>query len=281
MFKWRDVRDKLFIVVIIILSGLALSPLIHMIFTIFVNGVQVLMRAGIRFFTDMPPTPLSKELGGIAPSIVGSILVTLTSLPITIVLALSAAILSTEFPENPVSRIVDVLSRSFASIPTIVVSMIVYAIVVIPMRRFSAIAGAVALSLISLPYAYTSFSSALRSVPHTYREAAYSIGMNRFQAIARVFIPIARRAIAVGILMTFARAMGETAALIFTVGRYRTGVSLDITASTDVIPLLIFDFITTPFKVFHDVAWGATFVLFIVYLFIFVAVKLAVKEVKL
>lgn len=281
MYKFRYIKEKLFIVSIAVATLIALTPLLHMIAVILVNGLQVVAKAGLRFFTDIPPPPLSKDIGGIAPALIGSLITTLLSLPISILLALSAAILSTEFPLNPVSKIVDTLSRSFASIPTIVVSMVIYTVVVVPMGMFSALAGAIALSLISLPYAYTSFSAALRAIPQTYREASYSIGMNRWKTILKVFIPIARKAVTVGVLITFARAMGETAALLFTVGRYRAGISYSITSPTDAIPLLIFDYILTPFKVYHEVAWGATFILLIIYMVIFVTIKITVKEVKL
>lgn len=281
MSRWRTVRDKLFVFFVLLLSIIALAPLIHMIIVIFVRGIEVIAKAGLSFFLSIPPTPLSRDIGGIAPAFVGSFITTLIAIPITMVLSLSAAILSIEFPQKTISRSVDILCRSFASIPTIIISMVVYSVVVVPMGRFSALAGAIALALISIPYAYTAFSSALRSVPQTYREASYSIGMNRWQAILKVFIPIAKKAIVVGILITFARAMGETATLLFTIGRYRAGVSLNVLAPTDAIPLLIFDFITSPFRIYHEVAWGASFVLFVVYLVIFIAVKIVVKEVKL
>ncbi|MCS7111502.1 MAG: ABC transporter permease subunit [Ignisphaera sp.] len=281
MSRWRYLKDRIFVGAVLLTSILTLAPLFHMIATIVVNGAQVLAIYGLRFFTETPPPPISGAGGGIAPALVGSILVTLLSLPLSVSLALLAAILSTEFPRNPISRLADTFSRSFASIPTIIVSMVVYTVVVVPMGSFSALAGAVALSLISLPYAYTAFSTALRSIPHTYREAAYAVGMNRLQTVARVFIPIVKRAVVVGILITFARAMGETAALLFTAGRYRAGVSLDIRAATDAVPLMIFDFITTPFKVYHEIAWGATLVLLLIYLAIFIAVKTAVREVRL
>lgn len=281
MHRLRYLKDKLFIVAVATLSIAFLIPISHMIAVIIVNGLPTVVKAGLRFFTDVPPPPLSRDIGGIAPALVGSFTVTLLSLLISIPLALSAAILSNEFPANPVSRAVDVLSRSFASIPTIVVSMVVYMVVVVPMGRFSALAGAIALSLVSLPYAYTSFSAALRAIPRTYREAAYSIGMNRWKTVSKILMPIARKAIVVGILITFARAMGETAALLFTVGRYRTRVGLDMTSPTDAIPLLIFDYMLTPYKLYHEIAWGATFVLLVTYVLIFVAVKIAVKEVRL
>lgn len=281
MYSSRRIKDRLFIAFIASISILSLVPLFHIVVTIAVNGVQVIAKAGLRFFTDTPPAPLSRDVGGIAPALFGSFYITLVSLPITVALALLASILSTEFPSNIISRAVDVLSRSLASVPTIVVSMVVYTTVVVPMRGFSALAGVIALSLISLPYAYTAFSTALRSVPQIYREAAYSIGMNRWRTVGRILLPVSRRIIATGILMVFARAMGETAALLFTVGRYRMGVNIDIRAPTDAIPLLIFDFITTPFKSYHEIAWGAALVLLATYLAIFVSVKIAVKEVRL
>lgn len=262
-------------------SILAILPLVHMIAVIVHNGLKTVLRAGVAFLTDAPPTPLSKDLGGVGPALVGSFLMTLTSLPVTTVLALFTAVLENEFPRNPLSKIADALSRSLASVPTIIVSMVVYSVVVVPMRGFSAVAGAIALTLISFPYAYTAFTSALRSVPRTYREAAYAIGSSRWKTVLLVFIPIARKAITAGILITFARAMGETAALLFTAGRLRSNVSLDLLSPTDALPLLIFDFITSPFKTYHEIAWGASFVLFVLYLLIFITVKTAVKEVKL
>lgn len=277
----RELKDKLFIAIVIAVSALAIAPLFHMIYTIVVNGLPVLVRAGLRFFTDPPPPPLSKELGGIAPALYGSLLVVGLSLPVTVVISLLAAIMVAEFPENPISKVCDMLARSFASLPTVLVSMVVYITVVIPMGRASALAGAIALSLVSIPYAYTSFSSALRSVPYTYREAAFSIGMTRWRAVLTVFIPISRRLIAAGVLMSLARAMGETAALLFTIGSFRTGVNIDPLRPSDAIPLMIFEYITTPFRVYHEIAWGAALVLMFIYIAVFLSVKYLVKEVKI
>lgn len=281
MYEWRYIKDRLFTGLIVAMSILAILPLAHMIAVIVHNGLKTVLKAGVKFLIDVPPTPLSKDLGGVGPALVGSFLITLTSLPVTTTLALFTAVLENEFPRNPLSKVVDALSRSLASVPTIIVSMVVYSIVVVPMRSFSAMAGAVALTLISFPYAYTAFASALRSVPRTYREAAYAIGSSRWKTVLLVFIPIAKKAITAGILITFARAMGETAALFFTAGRLRSNISLNLLSPADALPLLIFDFITSPFKSYHEIAWGASFVLFVLYLLIFVAVKTAVKEVKL
>ncbi|MEM4756455.1 MAG: ABC transporter permease subunit [Desulfurococcaceae archaeon] len=281
MYRWRRIKDKLFFMFIIALSLIAIMPLIHIIIVTLGNGIPVILRAGVDFFTKTPPTPLSRDIGGIAPSLVGSTIMTLIATPLTILLALFSAIMSTEFPRNPLSMAVDVIAKSLASIPTIVVSMVVYLVVVIPMGRFSMIAGAIALTIIALPYAYTYISTYLRSIPATYREAAYAIAMSRWRTVFNVFIPIIRRGLAIGVLMTVARIMGETAALLFVTGRYRIGVSLSPLDPTDAIPLLIFDYMLTPYKVFQDISWAAAALLLVSYLVIFISTKFLVKEVKL
>ncbi|MEM2025678.1 MAG: ABC transporter permease subunit, partial [Desulfurococcaceae archaeon] len=189
MSRARSLKDKLFVFAVAAGFRLAVAPLFHLAVVVFERGIPALVESGLGFFTDGPPSPLSTEVGGIAPAISGSLILLALSLPIVVLIALFASLLTLEFPGNPVSKAVDVAARSFASVPTIVVSMAVYSLVVVPAGRFSALAGAVALVMVSLPYAYTSFSTALRSIPSTYREAAYFIAMKRWTALIRVVIP--------------------------------------------------------------------------------------------
>ncbi|MEM0031504.1 MAG: ABC transporter permease subunit [Desulfurococcaceae archaeon] len=176
---------------------------------------------------------------------------------------------------------IDVVAKSLASIPTIVVSMVIYLIVVVPMGKFSALAGVLALTIISLPYSYTYISTYLRSIPATYREAAYSIAMGRWRTIISVFVPIIRRGLLITVLMTSARILGETAAILFVTGRYRLGVSVSLLDPTDAVPLLIFDYMLTPYKNFQEISWAAASLLLLSYLIIFTTTKFLVKEVKL
>ncbi|MEM4819088.1 MAG: ABC transporter permease subunit [Nanopusillaceae archaeon] len=252
-----------------------------MIFVTLSNGIPVILRAGLGFFTSIPPTPLSKNIGGIAPALAGSFIMTLTSLPVSVSLAFFSAVLTTEFPRNPLSIIIDVVAKSLASIPTIVVSMVIYLIVVVPMGKFSALAGALALTIISLPYSYTYISTYLRSIPATYREAAYSVAMSRWRMIISVFVPIIRRGLLITVLMTSARILGETAAILFVTGRYRLGVSVSLLDPTDAVPLLIFDYMLTPYKNFQEISWAAASLLLLSYLIIFTTTKFLVKGVKL
>ncbi len=292
MCSWRRVRERLFKITVFGVAILALTPLFHLIMVVFINGLPTILEAGLEFFVDLPPTPLSRELGGIAPSLVGTFLMTMISLPITIVLGLFTAILVTEFPKSRLSILVDTVAKSLSSVPTIAVSMAMFSLVVVlvntipKLRAFlnpagSALTGSLALVIIALPISYTYFSTFLRSVPATYKEAAYSIGMSRWAVIIRVVIPVVKKSILVAVLMTMARIMGETAALLFTAGRYRNGLPASIISPVDAIPLLIFDYILSPFEVWRRVAWGATLILLLFYMLIFFVVKVVVKEVKL
>jgi len=281
LYSWRRLREKIFIYIISIVSLLALLPIAHLIITVFLNGFNVLLEAGAGFLFKNPPVPLSREIGGIGPSLTGSFLLTVISLPVTVILGLFAAILTTEFPRNPFSLLVDTIAKSLASIPTIAVSMVVFTLVVLPMKRFSALAGATALVIVALPYTYSYFSTMLLSIPSTYREAGFSLAMSRWGVVARILIPIAKRNLMVGVLMTLARIMGETAALLFTCGRLRTGLPSSLMGPVDAIPLLIFDYILSPFEIWRRVAWGAALILLLVYMLIFFAVKFFVKEVRL
>jgi phosphate transport system permease protein len=285
-------RERLFKITVFGVAILALTPLFHLIIVVFINGLPTILEAGLGFFVDLPPTPLSRGLGGIAPSLVGTFLMTMISLPITIVLGLFTAILVTEFPKSRLSILVDTVAKSLSSVPTIAVSMAMFSLVVVlvntipELRAFlnpagSALTGSLALVIIALPFSYTYFSTFLRSVPATYKEAAYSIGMSRWAVIVRVVIPVVKKSILVAVLMTMARIMGETAALLFTAGRYRSGLPASIISPVDAIPLLIFDYILSPFEVWRRVAWGATLILLLFYMLIFFVVKVVVKEVKL
>lgn len=281
MYDQRKIKDMLFFVFVLSVSIIALTLMLHMIFVTLSNGIPVILRAGLGFFTSIPPSPLSKNIGGIAPALAGSFIMTLTSLPVSVSLAFFSAVLTTEFPRNPLSIIIDVVAKSLASIPTIVVSMVIYLIVVVPMGKFSALAGALALTIISLPYSYTYISTYLRSIPATYREAAYSVAMSRWRMIISVFVPIIRRGLLITVLMTSARILGETAAILFVTGRYRLGVSVSLLDPTDAVPLLIFDYMLTPYKNFQEISWAAASLLLLSYLIIFTTTKFLVKGVKL
>lgn len=277
----RKIIDHIFKYTVIIVSVIVLAPLFHIIVSVLMSGGLTIIRAGPSFFYETLPSPLSKTLGGIGPSLLGTFILTGLTIAIGFPLAFFTAVLAVEYPNTLISRVIGVLVRSLVEIPTILTGVLVYTILVIPMGRFSAIAGAIALALVALPYMYTHIESALSSIPRTYREAAYSLGITKFRALIHVFTGIARRGITAGLLIGLAKASGETAPLLFTIGGSRYSYFNGLDQPIDAIPLLIYEYAQTPYKIYHEVAWGAALVLLSIYLTVFVVVRTLVKEVEL
>ncbi len=276
----RILKDRIFLLGIIILSLLAILPLFHILLTIFIKGFPVLIKGGIEFLTGTLPPP-GHELGGIGPAIIGTfILVTLSSM-LGIPIAIMAGIFAYEYPNSFIGRATRLLLQIMMEFPTILVGLFSMFILVTPMGTYSAIAGAFALAIIMMPYVAISTEESLREVPKDYKEAAYSLGLTRFQVIFKVMVRIARRGILTGILIGIAKAAGETAPLLFTIGGstrvYFEGLDKPIGA----IPLLIYNLVQQPYENYHQIAWGAALVLLLIYLLIFTPIRLKLREVRL
>lgn len=261
------------------LSIVALTPIVHMIVVVLMRGGRTIVEAGVKFFTENPPPPGDLRYG-IATSLVGSLELALISALISIPLAFATGILVHEFPKSVIGKLVTVFSKSLLEFPTIVIGMFVFTVVVRPMGSPSILAGAVSLALVMLPYLVSYVENALSTVPPTYREAGYSMGMNRLQVLRVVIFPIASRAIITGILLALAKALGETASLLFTLGRARMALNLDPLGPGDSITLLIYDYAIAPYENMRDVGWGAALVLISIYLLVHVSVRRAVREVR-
>lgn len=279
-YRSRLLKDAAFRALVVILGLLALAPLFHVIYTVTVKGAPVVARAGLEFFTGTPAPPGSDRLGGIAPALVGSAWLALLSTLIGIPLAFLLALFLYEFRDSRLARAARVFVMSLLEIPTILVGMLVYTVIVVPMGGFSVAAGAVALAIVMLPYVATYVERALDSVPATYREAALSLGLTRART-ALIIAGLARRGILAGFLIGFAKAIGETAPLLFTVGSARNSVSLSPLEPGDAVPLLIFQFVATPYENWVDLAWGAAFVLTLTVLLVMIVLRAVVKEVRL
>ncbi len=276
----REIKEKIFLAVVVILSLAAVLPVFHVFLSVIWNGLGVIMKAGPRFLLDVPPAP-NAGLGGIAPSLAGTLLLAVLSSLLGIPLSLFAAVFAVEFPDNPLAKGVRVLSKALLEIPSVVVGMLVYAILVVPMGRFSMLAGALALAIMMIPYVTTYVEQALEGVPFTYREAGFALGLSRPKVVFDIMVGIARRGILTGMLIGFAKVLGETAPLLFTLGRDRYNIPLGPLDYGDSISLLIFDYAQTPYANMHQVAWGAALVLTLMFLAVFLISRRFTEEVFL
>jgi len=280
VYRRRILKDRVFAAAATLLGLAALAPLFHIVYTVTVNGAPVILEAGLSFFTEPPAPPGAERLGGIAPALVGSAWLAVLSTAIGIPLAFMVGVFLYEFRESRLARLVRVFTMSLLEIPTILVGMLVYTIVVIPLGGFSVAAGAIALAIVMLPYVATYVERALESVPSTYREAALGLGLTRARTVM-IVAGIARRGVLAGFLIGFAKAIGETAPLLFTVGSARTSVNVSPLEPGDAVPLLVFQFIATPYENWVKLAWGAAFILTLAVLIVFLALRSIVREVRL
>ena len=276
----RIFTDKLFTLLVVLVAILAILPVLHIIAYITWRGLPVILSNGLSFFTDLPAAVVEEKPGGIAPALAGTIFMTFTATLIAVPLAMLAAIFSIEFPNHVLTRAVRVASRSLLEVATVLIGMLIFVLLVLPTGRFTALAGSLALAIVMIPYVYTYTELALLSVPRTYIEAAYSLGMKRSQVVFYVTVRIARRGLARGVAIAVTKAMGETAPLLFTAfGAYSVifGGPLEPASA---LPLMVFQFIQTGYENWRTLAWGGSFVLLVLYLSVFIIARILVREVK-
>lgn len=264
---------------VVVLACLAILPILSILGEILVKGGKVVLEAGVKFFTETPPPP-GERIYGILTALAGTLELCILSVAMGIPISFATALLAVEFSTSVLSRLVRTLSRTLLEFPTVIVGMFVYVVVVEPMGAPSIVAGAVALSLVMLPYVVSYVESALKGVPQAYREAGFSLGMTRAQIAFRVVVPVARRGIATGFLLGLAKALGETAPLLFTLGRARKVLNLNPLLPGDAIPMLIYDYAIAPYPNMREVAWGAALVLVTILLTLQVLARTLAKEVK-
>jgi len=168
--------------------------------------------------------------------------------------------------------IVRFLADVLNGVPSIVIGIFAYALVVLPMRRFSALAGAVALAVIMLPIVVRTSEELVRLVPSSLREAALALGIPEWKVILRVVLPTARAGIITGVMVAIARVAGETAPLLFTAlnNQFWSG---NLNGPTASVPVVIFQFAMSPYDAWHSLAWAGAFVVTMVVLVLSVGAR--------
>jgi phosphate transport system permease protein len=211
------------------------------------------------FFTKLP-APVGETGGGMANAIVGSgkllLLATLIGVPI----GFFGAIYLAEFSGSKTAFVVRYAADLLNGVPSIVIGIFAYALLVLPFKHFSALAGGFALGIMMIPITLRSTEEFLIAVPRALREAAMALGASKWKTIATVIVPAAYRGILTAILLAFARVAGETAPLLFTAfgNRYWSpGWNQPI----DSLPHMVFIYAISPYEDWHRQAWAAGLVL--------------------
>lgn len=273
----RKLKEYLFILYLCTFAFFALIPLVHIVFSVFANGIPVILRGGTEFLTKSLPPP-GKDLGGIFPAIYGTFLLIFLSSLIGIPIAIFSGVFIAEYPNSAFSRALKSLLLIMLEFPTILVGLFVMAIVVIPMGSFSAIAASLALAIVMLPYVAVYTEQALQNVPQHYKDGAYALGLKRARVVFSVTMKIAKKGVVTGLLIGVAKISGETAPLIFTAGN--AWRSVGVFEPVGAIPLWIYYLVQQPYENYHEIAWGSAAILLIVFLSIFLPLRLLLREVR-
>jgi len=211
------------------------------------------------FFTQLPK-PVGETGGGMANAIVGSLKLLLLAAVIGLPVGLMAGVYLAEFGGQTFSFVIRYTTDLLNGVPSIVIGIFAYSIVVLPVKHFSTLAGGFALGMMVIPITVRSTEEFLRAIPGTLREGAMALGASKWKTIATVVLPAASGGILTGMLLALARVAGETAPLLFTAfsNRYWSpGWSQPIAS----LPVMIYTYAIAPYEDWHRQAWAAGLVL--------------------
>jgi phosphate transport system permease protein len=228
------------------------------------------------FFTKLPRSP-GENGGGMANAIVGSFEIILMASLIGLPVGFMAGIYLSEFGGKTFGSLVRYTADLLNGVPSIVIGIFAWTVVVVPMHGFSAIAGAFSLALILIPVTARSTEQFMSSVPQTLREGALALGASKWRTIATVVVPAAYRGIATGMILGVARIAGESAPLLFT-SLNNQYWSTGLTQPTASLPMMIFLRATAPYEDWHRQAWAAGMVLLLLVLLANVAARLVLSR---
>ncbi len=228
------------------------------------------------FFTQLPK-PVGEAGGGMANAIVGTFkLLGLASI-IGVPVGFLGGVYLSEFGHNKIGFFVRYAADILNGVPSIVMGIFAYTVVVLPMGHFSAVAGGFALGVMMIPIAVRSTEEFLRVVPHSVREAGLALGLPEWKVILFIVIPTAARGLITGILLDLSRVAGETAPLIFTAfsNRFWAKGWMEPIAS---LPVMIYTYAISPYDDWHRQAWAAALVLMMLVLFTGLTARILLRE---
>jgi len=252
----RKIINSLMIGLCAVAGIITILPMLYIFFYTTKSGISSL---NLDFFTQLPK-PVGEEGGGMANAIVGSIILISIGGAFGIPVGILAGIYISEYSKSLLATIIKFTTDILSGIPSIIVGIFAYGFIVIPMQRFSGLAGGFALGILMIPTVTKITEEMIRLVPQSLREASLALGVSRWKTTLRIVLTTASSGIITGILLAIARAAGETAPLLFTAfGNSFWQTSIDEPMAA--LPLQIFAYAISPYDDWHRQAWAGAFVL--------------------
>ena len=273
--RLRAVTNLVVIGACVLAACLVVLPLVLIMGYLLANGVAGL---NLAFFTHMPK-PVGEAGGGMANAIVGTLLVVGTAALMALPLGIAAGVYLAEYGRGRFSTLVRYTTDVLSGVPSIVVGVVAYGLVVVPMGRFSGLAGSVALAILMLPPIIRATEEMVRLVPQSYRQAALALGAPRWKTTQQIVLPAAKAGIVTAGMLAVARAAGETAPLLFTaLGNRFWSLRMDQPIAT--LPVFIYDYAKAPYTDWNRQAWTGAIVLVLIVTVISLLLRLTVRRVR-
>ncbi len=253
---WRKIKSALASAIAFISAGLVITPLALVFFHLVINGAS---SVNWDFFTKLP-APVGAIGGGMANAILGSLELLALAGAIGIPIGVLGGVYLAEYGSARINSVLRFLADVLNGVPSITWGVVVYGLVVLRFKGFSAYAGGLALGLIMIPLILRTTEEVVLLVPNGYREAALALGVSRWKTIVHIVMKTASKGIITGILLALARVGGETAPLLFTAFGNRFwnhSLSQPIAA----LPLQVFTYAISPYDDWHRQAWAGALVL--------------------
>jgi phosphate transport system permease protein len=272
---FRNAKSVIFKGIIVFFAFIMVVPLMIILLYIIKQGI---FQVNWHFLTNVP-APVGEPGGGIVNALVGSFLMVLMAAIVAIPVGMAAGIYLSENPRTKLAYYSGLCVDILQGVPSIVVGIVVYFWIVKPLGTFSAISGSIALAIMMLPIVIRSTEQTLKLLPDSLKEAALSLGVPYHRVILKVIIPCGFAGILSGITLSIARVIGETAPLLFTAFG-NPYLSTSVTKPMESLPHLIFTYATSPYDDWHNLAWGASFILLMFVLILNIVTKVITRKWK-
>jgi phosphate transport system permease protein len=271
----RTLVDRLLTLLAVLVSVIALFPLFSVLYMLLVRGGQLLSPT---LFSELTPGA-GMEGGGIGNAVLGTLVVVAVASLISLPLGLLSAIYLAEYAgESRLGTVVRFAGKVLTGMPSILAGVFAYAAIVVSTGSFSAFAGSVAMSVLMVPTIMLTAEQALRGVPEKMRLAALGMGATRAETVLKIVVPTALPGILTGVMLALARAMGETAPLLFTALFSDYWFDGKLGSPIASLAVLIYNFSGSPFAHLVELAWAASLVLVFLVLVLNIAAQTLVRR---
>jgi len=273
-YKKRLFVDKLVTIFTVVCVVAAIVPLGSILLEVVKNGASAI---SFEFLTQ-PQGSIGSGSGGIGPAIQGTIIVVGLASLIAAPIGVLTGIYLSEFAKGGTfPNLVRFFNDVLTGLPSIVIGIVGYVVIVLSIGSFSVLAGSISLSIIMMPIVVRVTEETLKIVPHSFREAGYSLGISKAKITLFIVLPSAKNGILTGIVIAISRIAGETAPLIMTI----LGTSLfftGITGPVDALPLRIWRLASQPYESAHAFGWGSALILILMILALSVGLRLLAQK---